>query len=113
MATRKEHVLPLIRSLGIAHHLSEPAEELVDVEGKKVTNSQYNSWLKNDGLLTSWLLRNMSKAILSMITGANTSQQVWCSLEEQLLPMTKDKKAHVKDQLFSLKKWLLSNDEYI
>ncbi|KAL5781775.1 hypothetical protein ACOSP7_006804 [Xanthoceras sorbifolium] len=55
----------------------------------------------------------MTEEILSMIIEADTAQHVWSSLEEQLLPMTREKEATLKDELFSLKKRSSSIDEYI
>ncbi|XP_059650359.1 uncharacterized protein LOC132296147 [Cornus florida] len=108
-------VLPLIKSLGIAHHLIDdvPAKEMIEEDGKKVSNSQYMQWLHNDGLLVSWLLGILTEDTHSMIMGSETSKQIWNSLEEQLLPNTIEQEENLKDSLACLKKGSLSITEYI
>lgn len=48
-----------------------------------------------------------------MIVGAKTASQVWSSLEEQLLPMTKEREVHLTDRLLTLKKGSNLVDEYL
>lgn len=67
----------------------------------------------NNELLTSWMLGLMAKEVLGMITRVETSYQIWSSLEEKLLPMTKDKKVHLTDSLLTLIKGSMSIDEYL
>ena len=55
----------------------------------------------------------MSEEVLGMIVGAESAHQVWKSLEEQLLPMTKEKIVYLTDRLMNLKKGSLTIDEYI
>ncbi|KAH9747507.1 hypothetical protein KPL70_004741 [Citrus sinensis] len=102
--------------LGLMHHLTgvgKPEAEMEDDDGKSVPNPKYETWVNNDGLLTSWLLGIMSEEVLGMIVGAESAHQVWKSLEEQLLPMTKEKIVYLTDRLMNLKKGSLTIDEYI
>ncbi|KAK3204542.1 hypothetical protein Dsin_018588 [Dipteronia sinensis] len=53
---------PLIQSIDMAHHLVEGSEltkEITMDDGKSEPNPNYILWAKNDGLLTTWLLRNI------------------------------------------------------
>jgi len=109
-------MLPLIRSLGLEHHItntSKPDDEITDSSGTKTKNPNAEQWILNDGLLTSWLLTNMKEETLSMILGGETAHYIWSSLHEQLLPNTEDGEAQLKDSLYAMTKGSLSLDEYI
>ncbi|KAK2656861.1 hypothetical protein Ddye_009913 [Dipteronia dyeriana] len=63
------HVVPLIRSFGVYHHLTNDEKlsiEIVDDKGNTTPNRLYQLW-DNDRLLTSWLLGTMKEEVLSMI----------------------------------------------
>ena len=108
-------IIPLVRSLGVLHHLSNGeklAEEINDDKGNKSPNPQYQQWISNDGLLTSWLLGTMKEDVLSMI-GGETAYELWTSLEEQLLPVTVEKERNLKNMLITVKKGSQSLDEYL
>lgn len=55
----------------------------------------------------------MPEEVLGMIVRAESGHQVWKSLEEQLLPMTKEKIVYLPDRLINLKKGSLTINEYI
>ncbi|KAL9463183.1 hypothetical protein AB3S75_001062 [Citrus x aurantiifolia] len=55
----------------------------------------------------------MTKELLGMVIGAKSAYEVWSSLEEQLLPMAREKVVHLTDQLQTLKKGSLTMDEYL
>ncbi|KAL5755780.1 hypothetical protein ACOSP7_020190 [Xanthoceras sorbifolium] len=48
-----------------------------------------------------------------MLNGAECAFQVWSSLEEQLLPITKEKEIILTESLMSLKKGNLSLDDHL
>lgn len=70
-------------------------------------------FVDNDGILTPWLLGILSEEVLRMIIEAGSAHQVWPSLEEQLLPMMKEKIVYLKDHQMNLKKRSLITNEYI
>ncbi|KAH9648576.1 retrovirus-related pol polyprotein from transposon RE1 [Citrus sinensis] len=112
----RSQVLPLVRSLGILHHITDaerPAKEILLSDGEKAGNEDFTMWINNDGLLTSWLLSLMTEEVMSGIVGVENAQQIWSSLEDQLLPMTKEKEVHLMDRLATLKKGSLSVEEYV
>jgi hypothetical protein len=48
-------MLPLIKSLGLEHHItstSKPDDEITDSSGTKSNNPDAQQWILNDGLLT-------------------------------------------------------------
>lgn len=87
--------------MGIIHHLEK--EKKLETEPEE-SSSEVDMWIDNDGLLTSWLLGLMTEEVLKMIVGVEAASQVWSSLKEQLLPMTKEKEVNLTDRLLSLKK---------
>lgn len=108
--------MPLIQSLGLAHHLvdcEKPEETFGEKDGNTITNLEYEVWINNNGLLTSWILGVMSEEVLGFVVGMETTSQLWKSLEEQLLPKTKEKEVQLKDCQFALKKGSSSLDENI
>ncbi|KAK9214354.1 hypothetical protein WN944_006343 [Citrus x changshan-huyou] len=103
----KSQVLPLVRSLGLEHHVitdaSFPSTVNTD-DGKKVHNPEFLQWQNNDGLLMTWLRGMMSEEVLSMVTGGLTAREVWLAIEEQMLSATKEQESWLKDSFYSLKK---------
>ncbi|KAL6349827.1 hypothetical protein AAG906_001714 [Vitis piasezkii] len=78
-------VLPLVRSLGLVHHLSEnrhASEETME-------------------------------EVMFLLDGTEIAYDVWNSLEEKLLPMTKEKEVQLTNRLRGLKKGTRSLDEYL
>ena len=68
----RNQINPLVRSLGVLHHLSngeKPVEGLKGDDEGKCRNPDYQRWINNDGLLTSWLLGTMKEDVLSLIDG--------------------------------------------
>ncbi|KAK1575743.1 hypothetical protein Q3G72_007932 [Acer saccharum] len=107
---------PLIQSIDMAHHLvegSEPTKEIMRDDGKTEPNPNYILWAKNDGLLTTWLMRNIETEVLISLENITSAHKVWKSIEEQILPTTVEKEMILNDTLMSLKKGSLSLDEYL
>lgn len=112
----KSQILPLIRTMGIEKHLTDdkpPEEHIADGKGEQLVNPRFNTWKNNDGLLTSWLLGTITEDVLSMIESSDTAYQVWKSLEEQLLSMTKENELHLNEALVSLKKGNSTLEDYL
>ncbi|KAL9414928.1 hypothetical protein AB3S75_043234 [Citrus x aurantiifolia] len=113
---RRSQVLPLVRSLGILHHITDaerPAKEILLSDEEKAGNEDVTMWINNDGLLTSWLLSLMTEEVMSGIIGVENAQQIWSSLEDQLLSMTMEKEVHLMDKLAMLKNGSLSVEEHV
>lgn len=108
-------MLPLIRSLGLEHHIHDEATppKMIDIDGKEASNLEFLSWKNNDGLLMTWLRGMMCEDVLSLIVGGETSREVWLSIEEQILPATKEQESWLKDNLYSIKKGNIPIDEFL
>ncbi|KAH9793669.1 retrovirus-related pol polyprotein from transposon RE1 [Citrus sinensis] len=70
-------------------------------------------WKNNDGLLTTWLRSMMNEDVLSMVIGLQTAQEIWLTVEENMLPATKEQETWLKDSLYSLKKGSSKLDEFL
>ncbi|GLT46299.1 hypothetical protein SLA2020_200620 [Shorea laevis] len=96
----KSQVYPLIRSAQLIHHLEEEAPALtISKNGKEESNPEFENWLNNDGLLTSWLLGTMNEEALSVVVGCESTFQIWRCLEEHYLASTKEQELHLKGLL--------------
>ena len=81
----RSQVLPLVRSLGLVHHLSEnrhASDETMGTETKETHDQSIETWSHNDGLLSSWLLGLMTAEVMLLLDGIETAYDVWNSLEE-------------------------------
>lgn len=110
----KSQVSPLIKSMGIEHHLT-PATK--DKKRRYVTKTGIKSQPCPCYLDNKWWAANLlavgivSEDVLNMIEGTETSYQIWKSLEEQLLTMTKKCEIHVSEALVTLNKGSLTLDK--
>ena len=111
----KSQVLPLIRTLGVQHHLEEGDEpaEMITKEDKETQNPAYTIWLNNDGLLTTWLLGTIEEEILLDLDENCYAHQVWKSIKNKLLPSSKEKEVLLNETLMTLTKGNMSLDECI
>ncbi|GKV50770.1 hypothetical protein SLEP1_g57465 [Rubroshorea leprosula] len=96
----KSQIFPLIRSAQLLQHLEEEAPATtITKDGKEESNPDYDIWLNNDGLLTSWLLGTMNEEALSLVVSCDTAFQIWKCLKEHYLASTKEQELHLKGQL--------------
>ncbi|GKV49630.1 hypothetical protein SLEP1_g56371 [Rubroshorea leprosula] len=96
----KSQIYPLIRSAQLLHHLEEEAPAMTVIKNdKEVPNQDYEVWLNNDGLLTSWLLGTMNEDSLSLVVGSNSTYQIWKCLQDHYLAATKEQELYLKGQL--------------
>ena len=55
----------------------------------------------------------MVEDVLSLIVEGQTACEVWLSIEEQMLPATKEQESWLKDSLYSLKKGNTKLEEFL
>ena len=58
--------MPLIQSLGLAHHLvdcEKPEETFGEKDGNTITNLEYEAWINNNGLLLGYLVSCQKKSL--------------------------------------------------
>ncbi|KAK1669017.1 hypothetical protein QYE76_057176 [Lolium multiflorum] len=83
-------VLPDIRDAMLMEYLDgsaeEPEKKIVtkDSDDKEVSvvNPEYAWWIAQDQTVLSYLLRNMTREILTQLVGVNTSAAVWTKVTE-------------------------------
>ena len=74
--------LHVIYSLRIKYYIIDPQKlvhyiiYLILCSSNKITNPDIVAWINNDGLLTSWLLKNMRKYVFSVIVDEDTIYKV-------------------------------------
>ncbi|GKV07645.1 hypothetical protein SLEP1_g19392 [Rubroshorea leprosula] len=96
----KSQAYPLIRNAQLLHHLEEEAPvQTIIKDGNEMGNPEYDVWLSNDGLLTSWILGTMNEESLSLVVGCESALQIWRCLEEHYLASSKESELHLKGQL--------------
>ena len=85
----------------------------MDTKGKEANDQLIQKRYHNDDLLTSWLLRRMTEDVMLLLDEMEIVYDVWNSLEEKLLSMTKEKEVQLTNRLRGLKKCARSLDEYL
>ena len=98
---------PLIQSINMTHHLNQdntPSKEITKENGETAPSPSYLIWVKNDGLLTAWILSNISTEVLISLENVSSASNVWKSIEELILPITVEKEMVLNDALMSLKR---------
>nr|CAN66838.1 hypothetical protein VITISV_032723 [Vitis vinifera] len=85
----------------------------MDTKTKETHDQSMETWSHNDGLLTFWLLGLMTEKVMLLLDGTETAYDVWNSLEEKFLLMTKEKEVQLTNRLRELKKGKRSLDEYL
>lgn len=111
----RNQITPLVRSLGVLHHLlseEKPEKEVKGATSEKSPNPNYSKWITNDGLLCSWLLGTMKEEVLTMING-DTAYEIWTFVKEHLLPATIEKARSLKNMLMTIKKGSRTLEEYL
>ena len=108
-------VQPLIFTLGLNHHIVDvkTPPKMIEQDGKEINNPDFLMWKNNDGLLTTWLRSMMNEDVLSMVIGLQTAREIWLTVEENMLPATKEQETWLKDSLYSLKEGSSKLDEFL
>jgi hypothetical protein len=78
---------PILRSqdsMGIVDGTEPcPPQFLLDAENKETPNPAFAIWQRKDQTILSWINITLSKKVLSIIYGLETSKQVWTALANQ------------------------------
>jgi hypothetical protein len=100
-------VLPDIRVAQIYGYLhgSTPAPEkelkALDKDGKEVTiaNPEYARWIAADQCVLGYLVRNMSREILTQMVGKTTAAEVWTTVIEMFSSQSKARIVQIRSVL--------------
>lgn len=111
----KSQIVPLVKSLGIYHHLEDGSipSPTRNSDQTEVVNPDYSIWFNNDGLLTTWLLGTITEEVLLDLEDTSSAYNVWKSIENVILPQSKEKEILLTDSLMSLTKGSMSLEQYL
>ncbi|KAH6808195.1 hypothetical protein C2S51_029303 [Perilla frutescens var. frutescens] len=62
-----------------------------------VVNLAFKAWLRQDRLITSWLLSSMTKSVLIALVGLTTSRDIWKTLESNFASQSRAKLMQMKN----------------
>lgn len=83
------------------------------VEAKEQINPAYSTWVNNDGLLTTWLLGTITEEVLLDLEDTSSARNIWQSIENIMLPQSKEKEILLTDSLMSLTKGSMNLEQYL
>lgn len=118
----RQQVLAAIRGYGLEGFITGTSEippEFISEQGKekdtivKVPNPEYTIWLRQDSILSSWILSSLTENILTLMVGLETSSEIWHTLDKNFTSHSEARKMQYKLQLQTLKKDKLSMREYL
>jgi hypothetical protein len=77
-----------------------------DKDGKEISvlNPDYARWIAQDQTVLSYLLRNMTREILTQLVGLTTSAAVWTKLTEMFSSQSKARIVHLRTQINKTKR---------
>lgn len=67
-------------------------------------NPAYNSWIKQDQLLLSWILSTLTEDVLAQVVGCVSSRDVWKTLENMFASQSKARIMQLRLHLQTTKK---------
>ncbi|EPS58812.1 hypothetical protein M569_16000, partial [Genlisea aurea] len=76
------------------------------------TDPLYNLWIRNDYMVTSWLLNSISKDLVGSFSNCNSSRELWLSLEAHYGLLNNNLLYQTQSDLYNLKQGDLSIAEY-
>lgn len=111
----KSQIVPLVKSLGVFNHLAgvDIPLQTIKVDEKLEINPAYTVWTNNDGLLTTWLIGTISEEVLLDLEDASSAHNIWQSIENMMLPQSKEKEILLTDSLMSLTKGSMTLEQYL
>ncbi|KAK6118844.1 hypothetical protein DH2020_047411 [Rehmannia glutinosa] len=114
----KSQVLATVRAHGFDEFLlgtsSAPTRFVHSSSGSTpVANPEFQTWIRRDSYLLSWLLSSISESMLGHVNRCSTSAEVWSVLEKLFHSSSKARVMHLRLMLQTTKKGDLSIEEYV
>ncbi|KAK1615321.1 hypothetical protein QYE76_020838 [Lolium multiflorum] len=81
-----------------------PADSNKDKTPKMVPNPEYGSWLSRDQTVLSYLLKSLSKEILTHVLRIEHTIGVWCAVEEMFASQNQSKITNLRIDLANTKR---------
>ncbi|GLU17155.1 hypothetical protein SLE2022_335490 [Rubroshorea leprosula] len=80
---------------------------------KEVPNPIYAAWRRSDHLLCGWITGTLSKEVLGIVVGLETSSEVWKALEDHFVQSSQEREFHLMQEISSIQKGDDTLSEYI
>ncbi|GKV46780.1 hypothetical protein SLEP1_g53748 [Rubroshorea leprosula] len=112
----KTQMMALIESqelLGFINGEYEMPNPKVLSNEKEVPNPTYATWRRSNHLLRGWITDTLSKEVLGIAVGLETSLEVWKALEDHFAQSSQDREFHLMQELSSIQKGDDTLNEYI
>lgn len=78
----------------------------------RTSNPEYDYWIRQDNLITAWLLSSMNTAIVAELLDCKTSREVWSHLSARFSSKHMARVLELKTKLGTTKKGTLGLQEY-
>ncbi|GLT87989.1 hypothetical protein SLE2022_060360 [Rubroshorea leprosula] len=80
---------------------------------KDVPNPTYAIWRRSNRLLCEWISSTLSKEVLGIAVGLETSSEVWKALEDHFVQSSQEREFHLMQEISSIQKGDDTLNEYI
>lgn len=105
------------RGYGLSEYINGtiqvPPKVIINSEGTAITNQEYTLYLRQDSLISSWLISSISPNLISQVIGCTTSHEIWKIIQQSFNTQSSAKIMHLKRQLQQSRKGDLSIREYL
>ncbi|KAF3780320.1 hypothetical protein EJ110_NYTH39541 [Nymphaea thermarum] len=115
----KTQVLALIESQDMEGFLigaisAPPKNITVPADPQKlISNPRYESWRRSDHLIKGWITGMLSKSVLGLVVGLNSSQEIWSTLINAFAQESQEWGFHLIHMLTTCKKGDDTLDVYV
>ncbi|KAK3006316.1 hypothetical protein RJ639_016870 [Escallonia herrerae] len=88
----KSHMLSMIESQDLEGFINgerkHPAREICSTDGKgRIHNPNFDKWQKTDRLVKQWIISTLSKEVIYLVEGLDSSYDVWNAIAARLGPV--------------------------
>ncbi|KAK1647712.1 hypothetical protein QYE76_065517 [Lolium multiflorum] len=119
----RAQVLPAIRGAQLVDLLegveAAPPKQITveatdkDKEPSEVPNPTYGSWLARDQILLSYLLKSLSREVLTHVHRIEHSAGIWCAVEEMFAAQHQSKITNLRVALANTKKLSMTTPAFL
>ncbi|KAF3772166.1 hypothetical protein EJ110_NYTH58366 [Nymphaea thermarum] len=106
----KTQILALIESQDMEGFLTgsiaAPPSHIVDPADPQqlASNPKFESWRRSDRLIKGWITGTLSKTVLGLVVGLNSSQEIWSTLIDAFAQESQERGFHLTHMLTTCKK---------
>ena len=93
--------------------IATPPKFITNQDNKTVSNEEYVKFVRQDSLISSWLLSSISVKLLPQVIGCKSANEIWTTVERIFNTQSAAKIMHYKRQLHNIRKDSQSMKEYL